>query len=63
MPWRGVENDIRLGRRWRNERPSVRIAWIKVLILELILQHWQVSQLEELDGPGAQPVQEWLKGQ
>jgi hypothetical protein len=31
--------------------------------LELILAKWQVSRLEELDGPSAQRVQEWLKGQ
>jgi hypothetical protein len=31
--------------------------------LELIIQQWQVSQLEELDGPSAQRVREWLKGQ
>jgi hypothetical protein len=31
--------------------------------LELILLQWQVSRLEELDGPGAQQVREWLKGQ
>ena len=31
--------------------------------LELILQQWQLSQMEELDGAGAQQVQEWLEGQ
>jgi hypothetical protein len=31
--------------------------------IELILQKWQVSQLEELDRASAQQVQEWLKGQ
>jgi hypothetical protein len=31
--------------------------------LELILQKWQVSRLEELDGARAQQVQEWLQGQ
>jgi hypothetical protein len=35
----------------------------KEIELELILEKWQVSQLEELDGPSAQQVQEWLKGQ
>ena len=30
---------------------------------ELILQKWQVSRLEELDGASTQQVQEWLKGQ
>jgi hypothetical protein len=31
--------------------------------LGLILQKWQVSRLEELDGASAQQVQEWLEGQ
>jgi len=31
--------------------------------LELILQQWQVSQLEELEADRAQQVQEWLEGQ
>jgi hypothetical protein len=35
----------------------------KEIDLELILQKWQVSCLEELDGPRALQVQEWLKGQ
>jgi hypothetical protein len=35
----------------------------KKIDLELILEKWQVSQLEELDGARAQQVQEWLKGQ
>jgi hypothetical protein len=35
----------------------------KEIDLELILQKWQVSQLEELDGAGAQQVREWLAGQ
>jgi hypothetical protein len=35
----------------------------KEIDLELILQKWQVSQLEELDGASAQQVREWLKGQ
>jgi hypothetical protein len=35
----------------------------KEIVLELILQKWQVSRLEELDGPRVQQVQEWLKGQ
>ena len=35
----------------------------KEIDLELILQKWQVSRLEELDGPRALQVQEWLKGQ
>ena len=35
----------------------------KEIELELILQKWQASSLEELDGASAQQVQEWLKGQ
>ena len=35
----------------------------KKIDLELILQKWQISRLEELDGAGVQQVQEWLKGQ
>ena len=35
----------------------------KEIDLELILQKWQVSRLEELDGASIQQVQEWLKGQ
>jgi hypothetical protein len=35
----------------------------KEIDLELILEKWQVSRLEELDGPSAQQVQEWLTGQ
>ena len=35
----------------------------KEIELELILEKWQVSRLEELDGASAQQVQEWLKGQ
>ena len=35
----------------------------KEIDLELILEKWQVSNLEELDGASAQRVQEWLKGQ
>ena len=35
----------------------------KEIDLELILEKWQVSRLEELDGASAQQVQEWLKGQ
>jgi hypothetical protein len=35
----------------------------KGIDLELILEKWQVSRLEELDGTCAQQVQEWLKGQ
>jgi hypothetical protein len=35
----------------------------KKIDLELILEKWQVSRLEELDEAGAQQVQEWLKGQ
>ncbi len=35
----------------------------KGIDLELILDKWQVSRLEELDGPSAQRVREWLKGQ
>ena len=35
----------------------------KEIDLELILQKWQVSRLEELDGASAQQVREWLKGQ
>jgi hypothetical protein len=35
----------------------------KEIELELILEKWQVSRLEELDGVSAQRVREWLKGQ
>ena len=35
----------------------------KEIELELILQKWQASSLEELDGASAQQMQEWLKGQ
>jgi hypothetical protein len=35
----------------------------KEIDLELILAKWQVRQLEELDGTGAQQVREWLQGQ
>jgi len=43
---------------------SIRLGCLdKGVDLELILQQWHVSNLEELDGPGAQQVQEWLKGQ
>jgi len=35
----------------------------KEIELELILEKWRVHRLEELDGAGAQQVQEWLKGQ
>jgi hypothetical protein len=35
----------------------------KEIELKVILEKWQVSRLEELDGPSAQQVQEWLKGQ
>ena len=35
----------------------------KEIELEVILEKWQVSNLEELDGPSAQRVREWLKGQ
>jgi hypothetical protein len=35
----------------------------KEIDLELILQTWQVSQLEQLDAAGAQQVREWLEGQ
>ena len=35
----------------------------KEIKLEVILERWQVSRLEELDGASAQQVQEWLKGQ
>lgn len=35
----------------------------KEIDLEMILAKWQVSRLEELDGPGAQQVWEWLQGQ
>jgi len=35
----------------------------KEIELEVILEKWQVSRLEELDGPSAQQVQEWLTGQ
>jgi hypothetical protein len=35
----------------------------KEIDLELILEKWQVSRLEELDIDSAQQVREWLKGQ
>jgi hypothetical protein len=35
----------------------------KEIDMELILQKWQVSHLEELDGARAQQVREWLKDQ
>jgi hypothetical protein len=35
----------------------------KEIELEVILEKWQVSRLEELDGASAQQVEEWLKGQ
>ena len=35
----------------------------KEIELEPILEKWQVSRLEELDGASAQQVREWLKGQ
>jgi hypothetical protein len=35
----------------------------KKIDLELILEKWQVSHLEELDGASAQQVRDWLKGQ
>jgi hypothetical protein len=35
----------------------------KGIDLELILEKWQVSQLEELDEDQAQQIQEWLKRQ
>jgi hypothetical protein len=35
----------------------------KKIDLELILDKWQVSQLEELDGASTQQVQEWLESQ
>jgi len=35
----------------------------KGIELEVIFEKSQVSRLEELDGPGAQQVREWLKGQ
>jgi hypothetical protein len=35
----------------------------KEIELEVILEKWQVSRLEELDGASAQQVREWLKGQ
>lgn len=43
---------------------GIRLACLeKEIGLELILQKWQVSRLEELDGVSTQQVQEWLKGQ
>jgi hypothetical protein len=35
----------------------------KKIDLELILQQWQISRLEELDGDGALKVREWLESQ
>ena len=35
----------------------------KEIDLELILEKWQVSRLDELDGASTQRVREWLKGQ
>lgn len=35
----------------------------KGIDLDLILEKWHVSQLEELDGDSAQQVREWLTGQ
>jgi hypothetical protein len=35
----------------------------KEIELEVILEKWQVSPLEELDGPSSQQVRDWLKGQ
>ena len=35
----------------------------KEIELEVILEKWEVSNLEELDGPSAQQVREWLQGQ
>jgi hypothetical protein len=35
----------------------------KGIDLELILDKWQVRRLEDLDGPRAQQVKEWLQGQ
>jgi hypothetical protein len=35
----------------------------KEIELEVIFEKWQVSNLEELDGAGAQQVREWLQGQ
>ncbi len=43
---------------------AIRLSCLeKEIDLELILEKWQVKQLEELDGDSAQQVQEWLKGQ
>jgi len=35
----------------------------KMIDLDLMFPEGQVSWLEELDGPSAQQVREWLKGQ
>jgi hypothetical protein len=35
----------------------------KKIDLELIIQKWQISQLEELEGPSTQQGWEWIKGQ
>jgi hypothetical protein len=46
------------------QREAIRLTCLnKKIDRELILEKWQVSRLEELDGPSAQQVQEWLKGQ
>ena len=31
--------------------------------MEVIFEKWQVSRLEELNGPSAQQVRDWLKDQ
>jgi hypothetical protein len=43
---------------------SIRLGCLdKGVDLELILGLGQISRLEELDGPRAQQIREWLKGQ
>ena len=43
---------------------AIRLSCLeKGVDIELILQQWQVSSLEELDGGSAQQVREWLKSQ
>jgi hypothetical protein len=43
---------------------AIRVGCLdKGIDIDLILQKWQVSRLEELDGASGQQVQEWLKGQ
>jgi hypothetical protein len=46
------------------QRETIRLGCLdKGVDLELMLEKWQVSRLEELDRAIAQQVREWLKGQ